>query len=86
MRFSTPTTSAPDTRNDAVENERPGASRQKAGSLGQHRLRRPPSARRATAPEARGKAFFLFGPAAARFSFWGAKKRKWGAEGITGHR
>ena len=55
----------------------PGASRQKTGKFGQHCLGRPPTARRATAPE-RGKAFFLFGPAAARFSFWGAKKRMGG--------
>ena len=52
-RFS----AAPDTRDGAKANTRPGASRQKAGSLCRHRLGRPPSARRATAPE-RGKAFF----------------------------
>ena len=69
MRFSTPMTAAPVTRRKAGENEQSGAGRQKAGSLCRHRLGRPPSARRATALE-RGKAFFLFGPAAARFSFW----------------
>ena len=39
-------------------------------------IRRPPCARRATAPE-RAQAAFSFGPCTARFSF-GATKEKWG--------
>ena len=62
MRFSAPMTAAPDTRAKAGENERSGASRQKAGSLCRHRFGRPSSARRATAPERGKKAAFSFGP------------------------
>ena len=46
-----------------------GASRQKTGSLYRNRFGRPPSARRATAPERGKKAAFSFGPVRGPFSF-----------------
>ena len=57
-RFSAP----PDTRRKAGEKERSSASRQKTDGSRRHRFGRPPSARRATAPERGKKAAFSFGP------------------------
>ena len=70
-RFS----AAPGTRRKADSNERPDASRQKAGSLYRHRFGRPPSARRATAPERDKKAAFSFGPSTAHFLFHKTEKK-----------
>ena len=78
MRFSTPMTAAPNTRRRADSTERSGASRQKAGSLCRHRFGRPPSARRATAPERGKKAAFSFGPSTARFLFNKIEKKMGG--------
>ena len=60
MRLSAPDVRLRRTRGDegGDTTERPGASRQKAGSLRRHRFWSPPSARRATAPEHDKKAFF----------------------------
>ena len=76
--MTTPTTAAPDTRDGAGEYEWYGASRQKAGRFCRHRLGKPPSARRATAPERGKKAAFSFGPAAARFLFRKTEKKMGG--------
>ena len=76
--MTTPTTAAPNTRDEARANERLGASRQKAGSLCRHRLGRPPSARRATAPERGKKAAFSFGPSTAHFLFHKTEKKMGG--------
>ena len=79
--MTTPTTAAPDTRDEAKANTRSGASRQKAGRFRRHRFGRPPSARRATAPERDKKRFFSLDRFAARFSFWRSKKRNGGRNG-----
>ena len=78
MRSSTPMTDAPNTRRKAGTRERSGASRQKTDGFLRHRFGRPPSARRATAPERGKKAAFSFGPAAARFLFRKTEKKMGG--------
>ena len=75
---------APVTRRKAGENELPGASWQKAGSLCRHRLGRPPSARRATAPERDKKRPFLLDRLQPVF-FSARRKRKWGVECPSHH-
>ena len=55
-----------------------GASRQKTGSLYRNRFGRPPSARRATAPERGKKRPFLLDRSAARFLFNKTEKKMGG--------
>ena len=84
MRSSTPMTDAPNTRRKAGTRERSGASRQKAGSLCRHRFGRPPSARRATAPERVQKRFFLL-DRPRPVLFLSRTKREWGVECLSHH-
>ena len=75
MRPCTPTRSEPPPRDGSIDlAEDPSVPEGQAKSE-QAPIRRPPCARRATAPE-RANAF-LFGPCTARFSF-GTTKEKWG--------
>ena len=60
MRFSTLMTDAPNTRDEAGENERLSAGRQKAGGSCRHRLGSPPSARRHKGAGARQKSGLFF--------------------------
>ena len=60
MRFFTPTTAPPNSRDETKANERPGASRQKAGRSRRHRFGRPLSARRHKGAGARQKSGLFF--------------------------
>ena len=75
MRPCTPTRSEPPPRDGSIDlAEDPSVPEGQAKSE-QAPIRRPPCARRATAPERTNA--FLFGPCTARFSF-GTTKEKWG--------